>query len=75
MARLDEGVCLGCGVCYTQCRFGAVTLRSRERRGYPPETLFDRVVAMAIRLLRSASLAAMVKRAKRSASDFAGLVR
>lgn len=48
VARLDERVCLGCGVCYSQCKFGAATMRSRERRVYTPETLFDRMVAMAI---------------------------
>ena len=48
VARLEERVCLGCGVCHSRCKFGAVTMRPREQRVYAPETLFDRMVAMAI---------------------------
>jgi ferredoxin len=44
----DEGLCLGCGVCAAVCRNGGITFRSRSRRVYTPETVFDRMVAMAI---------------------------
>jgi len=48
VAARDAAVCLGCGVCYSACKFGALAMRPRERRVYAPETIFDRVVAMAI---------------------------
>ena len=44
----DADLCLGCGVCYTKCRRGAVAMRQRARRVFTPETTFDRIVAMAI---------------------------
>jgi ferredoxin len=44
----DADLCLGCGVCYAQCRRGALTMQKRERRVFTPETTFDRIVAMAI---------------------------
>jgi ferredoxin len=44
----DERVCLGCGVCYTACKSGAITMKSRAQRVFTPETIFDRMVAMAI---------------------------
>jgi ferredoxin len=47
-AVCDEQLCLGCGVCHSACKFGAATLRARPQRVIPPETAFDRVVAMAI---------------------------
>ena len=48
VAEVCEEVCVGCGVCYSACKVGALTLRRREREALPPETLFDRTVAMAI---------------------------
>jgi len=47
-AARDETLCLGCGVCYSACKSGAITLRPRARRVLTPETLFDRMVLMAI---------------------------
>ncbi|NIA15703.1 MAG: 4Fe-4S dicluster domain-containing protein [Nitrospiraceae bacterium] len=47
-AVVDESVCLGCGVCYGSCKFDAIGMRSRERRVFTPEDVFDRVVNMAI---------------------------
>ncbi|HUT10129.1 MAG TPA: 4Fe-4S binding protein [Thermoguttaceae bacterium] len=44
----DETVCLGCGVCYQACEFGAIAMKPRPRRVLPPETVFDRVVMMAV---------------------------
>lgn len=41
-------LCLGCGVCYTACKQGAIQMRSRPSKILPPETIFDRYVAMAI---------------------------
>jgi len=48
VAARDESLCLGCGVCYAACNSGAIAMRPRERRVLTPETLFDRVVSMAI---------------------------
>ncbi len=47
-ARCNEELCAGCGVCYGACRLGAVTMKPRPKRTFTPETVFDRVVAMAI---------------------------
>jgi Na+-translocating ferredoxin:NAD+ oxidoreductase RNF subunit RnfB len=46
--RLDETICLGCGVCYAACKSGAITMKPRARRVLTPETIFDRIAAMAI---------------------------
>jgi len=55
-AVFDAGMCLGCGVCYSACEFGAITMRSRERRVFTPETVFDRMVSMAIERGKLANL-------------------
>jgi ferredoxin len=55
-ADLDESLCLGCGVCYSACRSGAISMRSRPQRVFTPETVFDRVVAMAIERNKLADL-------------------
>lgn len=47
-AIVDEELCLGCGVCHRACKCGAIQMRPRARKVVPPETLFDRYVAMAI---------------------------
>jgi len=44
----DRTLCLGCGVCYSACKSGGITMKPRARRVFTPETLFDRVAAMAI---------------------------
>ncbi|MCW5850502.1 MAG: 4Fe-4S dicluster domain-containing protein [Anaerolineae bacterium] len=44
----DADLCLGCGVCYSTCKRGALSMQPRERRVFTPETTFDRIVAMAI---------------------------
>jgi ferredoxin len=44
----DADLCLGCGACYASCKFDAIGMKPRERRVYTPETMFDRVVMMAI---------------------------
>ncbi len=48
LAVADEGLCLGCGVCHRACKSGALRMHPRARKVIPPETLFDRYVAMAI---------------------------
>ena len=47
-AVVDKELCLGCGVCHRTCKHNALQMRSRSRKIFPPETLFDRYVAMAI---------------------------
>ena len=47
-AKCDTDLCLGCGVCYSSCKFDAINMKRREKRIIPPETTFDKVVAMAI---------------------------
>ncbi len=46
-AALDPNLCLGCGVCFSACANGGITFQPRPRRVYTPETLCDRVLAMA----------------------------
>lgn len=48
LAQCDETLCLGCGVCYSGCKSGAVKMKAREKRVYTPETVFDKIVTMAI---------------------------
>ena len=45
---IDDTVCLGCGVCYTMCRSGAIRMRARAQRVFTPENAFDKTVRMAI---------------------------
>jgi len=47
-AKLDEDVCLGCGVCVRTCATKALGLRSRARRVITPVNSVHRVVVMAI---------------------------
>lgn len=42
--RVDERVCIGCGVCGVKCRFGAMKLQKRPQRVIHPETTFERVI-------------------------------
>ena len=44
----NEDLCLGCGVCYSACRNGAITMRPRPQRVFTPENVFDKTVTMAI---------------------------
>ncbi len=55
-AVLDETLCLGCGVCYSTCKFGGITMKPRPQRVLTPETLFDREVLMAIERGKLANL-------------------
>lgn len=55
-AVCDETLCLGCGVCYSTCTFGGITMKSRTQRVLTPETIFDRIVSMAIERGMLASL-------------------
>jgi len=47
-AVCDPELCLGCGVCYTACKFGSITMQKRAQQVLVPETTFDRLAAMAI---------------------------
>jgi NAD-dependent dihydropyrimidine dehydrogenase PreA subunit len=47
-AVVERSVCLGCGVCYSVCRSGAIAMEPRPQRVLTPETIFDRVITMAI---------------------------
>lgn len=46
--EVDENLCLGCGVCASTCDKGAITFQPRAQRVYTPETMYDRVIAMAL---------------------------
>ncbi len=46
--EIDESLCLGCGVCHSSCKFDSLRMRPRRKRVFTPETVFDKVVAMAI---------------------------
>jgi len=48
LAKVDKTLCLGCGVCYSVCKSGGITFQSRAQRVYTPETVFDRIISMAI---------------------------
>lgn len=47
-AVVEKDLCLGCGVCNRECKRDALKMQPRVRKILPPETLFDRYVAMAI---------------------------
>ena len=47
-AKHEGEFCLGCGVCYTGCKSGAIRMKPRARRVFTPETTFDKIIAMAI---------------------------
>lgn len=55
-ALLNENICLGCGVCYSACKQGAITMLSRSKRVYTPETIFDQMIIMAIERGKLANL-------------------
>lgn len=47
-AKLDEQVCLGCGVCVRVCSTGSLSLKARPQRVITPVASTHRVVMMAI---------------------------
>jgi ferredoxin len=47
-AKLEEDICLGCGICRTGCNRNAIELKSREKRVITPVNSVHRVVMMAI---------------------------
>ena len=47
-AVCDDTLCLGCGVCYSACKFGGIIMKPRAKRVFTPETTFGRIVSMAI---------------------------
>ena len=48
MAKLDEEICLGCGVCVRTCSRESIKLESRESRVITPLNGTHRAVVMAI---------------------------
>lgn len=46
--RIEENICLGCGLCLRSCPTKTLTLRSRERRVITPVNSTHRAVVMAI---------------------------
>ena len=56
LAQVEKTLCLGCGVCYSVCKKGGITMSSRPQRVYTPETVFDRVITMAIERGKLANL-------------------
>jgi ferredoxin len=47
-ARLDESLCLGCGVCVRACPSASIKLHARPQRVLTPVTTAHRAVLMAI---------------------------
>jgi ferredoxin len=47
-ARLEEDLCLGCGVCVRNCRDGCLRLKERAQRVLTPLNSTHRAVVMAI---------------------------
>ena len=48
MARVDEKLCLGCGVCVRSCPNSGLSMRSRPERVITPVNSAHRVVMMAV---------------------------
>lgn len=55
-AVVNPEICLGCGVCIQACKFGGAHLVPRARRVHTPETVFDKMVTMAVERGKLASL-------------------
>jgi len=47
-AVVDPAICLGCGLCRSVCKLDAVHMQARPQRVLTPETVFDRMIAMAV---------------------------
>ena len=43
-SSLNPGLCVGCGVCVSSCRSGALAMKSRAKRAVHPETLFQATI-------------------------------
>lgn len=48
MARIDEKLCLGCGVCNIACKNKALSMEPRAKRVFTPEDSMDRLVRAAV---------------------------
>jgi len=46
--RVDESICIGCGVCGLECATGSMTLVKRKQRVLHPENTFERVILQAL---------------------------
>ncbi len=55
-AACNKTLCLGCGVCYSSCTSAAIAMKSRDKRVFTPESVFDRMIMMAIERGRLADL-------------------
>jgi ferredoxin len=47
-AKLDERICLGCGVCVRVCRNGSIRMKARDKRVITPVNSVHKYVLMAI---------------------------
>jgi ferredoxin len=47
-ARIDEQLCLGCGVCNVACKNKALSMNARPQRVFTPENTMDRLVRAAV---------------------------
>ena len=56
-AEVDGSVCIGCGVCVRSCRKEALELEPRKERHITPETIFHRLLLMAMERGKLADLA------------------
>jgi Pyruvate/2-oxoacid:ferredoxin oxidoreductase delta subunit len=46
--RVNESICMGCGVCALECSTGAMKLVKREQKVFHPENTFERVILQAL---------------------------
>ncbi|KAJ5074529.1 4fe-4s ferredoxin [Anaeramoeba ignava] len=54
--HMQYDICLGCGVCVSKCKFGALSMIPRKERVYTPETAFEKYIAMALERGKIANL-------------------
>ena len=46
--QIDEGICIGCGVCALQCMTKGAQLIPRKQRVITPETTFERIILQSL---------------------------
>lgn len=47
-ARIDEELCLGCGVCCVTCKNKALMMKARAQRVFTPENNIERLIRAAV---------------------------